>query len=145
MALISRAASDTGLVPRSHRVLEALDRGLELNPGLLAGGDETAVGVQPGDTLEGDPEQSGVVESQAPDGFGPDGDEIGGGVVALGQAIDLVVEVLERGLGDRGDEALLRSEQAVDGPRGRARLGCCRAHRQRVGTACCDEPLGRRP
>ena len=52
-------------------VLEALDRGLELNPGLLAGGDETAVGVQPGDALEGDPEQSGVVESQAPDGSVP--------------------------------------------------------------------------
>ena len=86
-----------------------------------------------------------MVERQAPDGFGPDRDEIGGGVLALWQAIDLVVEVLERGLGDRGDEALLGAEQAVDGPRGRARLGCCRPHRQRVGTARCDERLGRRP
>ena len=89
--------------------------------------------------------QPGVVESQAPDGFRPDGDEIGGGVVALWQAIDLVIEVLERGLGDRGDEALLGPEQAVDGPRGGTRLGGCGPHRQRVGTALCDDRLGRRP
>ena len=64
-----------------------------------------------------------MLEHEAPENRDADLDEIGGGIVGLDQLIDAVGEELERSLRERiYEQALLRSEQRVDGSR--AGSGC---------------------
>ncbi len=105
-----------GLVGAEAGILETRDSILELDPGTLAGGHQTRFGVKSRDALEGDAVERGVVPDESAHDLGADCDEVGGGVVGLGQPVDSVVEQLERRLGECSDEAVLGSEDAVDRP-----------------------------
>ena len=104
------------------RVVHPLHLRLELLPRSLPGGGELGAGAKAGDDpLECDAVPGRMFEDQPPEHGNADGDQIGHRIVTLDQPVDFLEQELERSLGERVDEeTLLRTEQAVHRPGGRA-------------------------
>ena len=116
---------------------------LQLYPRSFTRLDELRLGLQPGDALECDAKEGGVVAHQPAHDPRADGDEVAGGVIGLRQLVDVVVKQLERGLRQSRHQTILGTEEAVDGACRSTRRISDASHRQGVGASVGHEFLGR--
>ena len=143
----STAASVTGLSPRSPASSRRVTFADELIPRLLPGRDQLRPAVElRHDALEGDAVQRGVLQHEPAERDGADVDEVGDRIVRLDELPDLGEENDEGLLRERVDEeALLRSEEAVDrAGRGPGRV-CHGADGERCRPTLGHEALRGRP
>ena len=122
---------------------DPLDARLHATEGFVRDLTEPGPELQVGDDAEEHQAVQGRMPEHSPsETLETDFYEIIGGVVGHWHGVDGLVEGFEEAGRQRFEEALLRSEEAVDGTRRDARFVGDGSHRRRVGATGVDEALG---